>query len=86
MQHARLIKALTKVGATISNPNPNRPNYFVATNGDKHIVWYSQTQWDDDSILNAVNVHEPHPDTDAMTDLFLDYHPRTIRAAVAVVA
>jgi hypothetical protein len=86
MQHARLVKALTKVGATISNPNTNRPNYFVATKGEKRIVWYSQAQWDDASVLNAVCVCEPHPDTDAMTDLFLDYFPRTIRAAVLVVA
>jgi len=86
MNHARLVKALTKVGATIKNPNQFRPNYFVATNGVARLCWYTQAKWNDPTVMEAVSVHEPSDQTDIMTDCFCDYFPKTIKAAVAVVA
>ena len=85
MDHLRLLKALTKAGATITNPhasNGKEPRYFVATgkSGEK-VCWYVQKKWDDESKLEAVSVHSPHPDTDAMTDLFMDTYFHTIVAA-----
>ncbi len=85
MNHKRLLNALAKVGATITNPhadNGKEPRYFVATgkNGDK-LCWYVQKRWDDETVLEAVSVHSPHPDTDAMTDLFMDTYFRTVKAA-----
>jgi hypothetical protein len=82
MNHKRLLNALAKVGATISNPNSNRPSYFVAEgkNGNK-VVWYAQPKWDNAEELEAVSVHAPNPDTDAMTDLFMDTFFHTVKGA-----
>jgi triacylglycerol esterase/lipase EstA (alpha/beta hydrolase family) len=86
MNHKRLLNALAKVGATITNPhadNGKEPRYFVATgkNGTS-LCWYVQKKWDD-TVLEAVSVHNPHPDTDAMTDLFLETFHHSIKSSVA---
>jgi len=86
MNHRRLMSALAKVGATITNPhadNGKEPRYFVATgkNGDK-LCWYVQAHWQTGE-KEAVSVHSPHPDTDAMTDLFMDTYFRTVKSAAA---
>ncbi len=85
MNHKRLLSALAKVGATITNPhadNGKEPRYFVATgkNGNK-VCWYVQKKWDDETVLEAVSVHTPSPHTDAMRDCFCDTFYHTIKAA-----
>lgn len=82
MNHLRLLNALTKVGATISNPN--RPNRFKAVGKNGNVViWYAQPKWNKPEELEAVSVHAPNPETDIMTDLFMDTHFDTIKGAVA---
>ena len=90
MNHKRLINALTKAGATITNPhadNGKDPYYFVATgkNGEK-VCWYVQKKWNDESVLEAVSVHSPSPHTDIMTDCFCDTFYHTIKGAAAAVS
>lgn len=81
MNHKRLLNALAKIGATVSNPNPNRANYFKAVGKNGNVaVWYAQPKWDKPEELEAVSVHAPHPDTDAMTDLFMDTYFDTIKS------
>ena len=84
MNHKRLLNALAKVGATITNPhadNGKEPRYFVATgkNGDK-LCWYVQAHWKTGD-KEAVSVHSPSPHTDIMTDCFCDTFYHTIKGA-----
>jgi len=73
MNHKRLLNALAKVGATVTNePHGKSMTRFRATKGSEVLVWYAQKKWDKPEELEAVSVHAPHPDTDAMTDLFMD--------------
>ena len=84
MNHKRLLNALAKVGATVSNPNPSNPRRFkaVGKNGNV-VVWYAQPVWNKPEELEASSVHSPHPDTDAMQDLFMDTFYDTIKAVKA---
>lgn len=82
MNHKRLLNALAKVGATVTNePNGKSMTRFRATKGDRVVVWYAQKKWNNPEELEAVSVHAPHPDTDAMTDLFMDTFYHTIKGA-----
>jgi len=89
MNHKRLLNALAKVGATVTNPNAN-PNAkvmrfrAVGKNG-KVVCWYAQPHWQTGE-LEAVSVHTPDPQTDIMTDLFMDTYFRTIKSAAAELA
>jgi hypothetical protein len=84
MNHKRLLNALTKVGATISNPNPNRANYFKAVGKNGNVaVWYAQPMWNKPEELEAVSVHAPSPHTDIMTDCFCDYFFKSIKSVAA---
>jgi hypothetical protein len=89
MDHARLVNALRKVGAVITNPyadNGKEPRYFKATGKNGQLVcWYVQKHWQK-GTPEAVSVHSPHPDTDAMTDIFMDTYFHTIRSAAASLA
>lgn len=83
MNHTRLLNALAKVGATVTNePNGKSMTRFRASKGSEVLCWYAQPHWKTGE-LEAVIVHAPHPDTDAMTDLFMDTFFHTIRAASA---
>ena len=82
MNHQRLLNALHKVGATVTNePHGKSMTRFRAAKGDRVVVWYAQKKWDKPEELEAVSVHAPHPDTDAMTDLFMDTFFHTIRGS-----
>lgn len=83
MNHKRLINALTKAGATIINTHHTQTMvHYRAVKGENVLVWYAQKKWDKPEELEAVSVHSPHPDTDAMTDLFMDTFYHTIKGAV----
>ena len=89
MNHKRLRNALAKVGATVTNPhadNGKEPRYFkaVGKNG-KVVCWYVQAHWKTGE-LEAVSVHTPDPQTDIMTDLFMDYFHKSIKSCVAELA
>jgi hypothetical protein len=85
MQHARLIKALTKAGATVTNTGCCR---WTATKGKNVLTWWTQpafdkkTGKDHPTELEATGVKTPHPDTDAQSDLFMDTFHDSIKGAV----
>ena len=82
MNHKRLLNALAKVGATItSEPHGKTMVRYRAAKGSNVLVWYAQPKWNKPEELEAVSVHAPHPDTDAMTDLFMDTFFHTIRGS-----
>jgi hypothetical protein len=84
MQHTRLVKALTKAGATVSNvPAWNgKESRTWSAKGDKTtIYWYTQDSMD--GTVDAICVHEKSPHTDIQTDMFCDTYFYTIRSAVA---
>jgi hypothetical protein len=86
MNHKRLLNALAKVGATITNTTPNSDAKVlrfraVGKNG-KMVCWYAQPHWQTGE-LEAVSVHTPDPQTDIMTDLFMDFHHKSIKSAAA---
>jgi hypothetical protein len=90
MNHKRLITALEKVGATVTATTNGMglANRFraVGLNG-RVLCWSIQNGWDkktgsfDATNPEAVCVHWPSPDTDAMTDCFCDTFYKTIKAA-----
>jgi uncharacterized Zn finger protein (UPF0148 family) len=86
MNHKRLLNALAKVGATVTNPhadNTKAPRYFKATGKNGEVVcWYVQKKWDNPEELEATSVHTPSPHTDIMTDCFCDTYYHTIKGAV----
>lgn len=90
MNHQRLVTALTKVGATITTPhadNGKEPRYYKAVGKTGRVVcWYVQKKWDDPTVLEATSVHSPHPDTNAMYDLFMNIYFKTIVGAKQFIA
>ena len=82
MNHKRLLTALTKVGATVTNePHGKSMVRFRATKGEEVLCWYAQKKWDKPEELEAVSVHSPSPHTDIMTDCFCDTFYHTIKGA-----
>ena len=82
MNHQRLLNALHKVGATVTNePHGKSMTRFRAAKGDRVVVWYAQKKWDKPEELEAVSVHSPSPHTDIMTDCFCDTFYSTIKGA-----
>ena len=82
MNHQRLLNALHKVGATVTNePNGKSMTRFRATKGSEVLLWYAQKKWDKPEELEAVSVHSPSPHTDIMTDCFCDTFYHTIKGA-----
>lgn len=92
MLHKRLVSALTKIGATITEvtdrgrPDPFYKN-FVATLNDKRIDWYTSKNfntkiddYDDQLYVDYVTMRSPY--TDVMTDCFCDTYEGTIKGAV----
>ena len=78
MLHARLVKALEKVGATVTSHGNDgtQSNRFYAEKGSKYVTWHNQDGF-------VVCLRTPSPDTDAQTDCFCDHYHRTMRSAVA---
>jgi hypothetical protein len=87
MNHKRLLNALAKVGATVTNPNPNAKvmRFRAVGKNGKVVCWYAQPHWQTGE-LEAVSVHTPDPQTDIMTDLFMDYFHKSIKSAAAELA
>lgn len=83
MNHKRLLNALAKVGAAVSNQPHGKIVRYRATKGDNVLVWYAQPMWNNPEELEAVSVHAPSPHTDIMTDCFCDTFYSTIRSAAA---
>jgi hypothetical protein len=83
MNHKRLLSALAKVGATVTDNRASHnhlPNRFKAVGKNGNVViWYTQPKWDKPEELEATSVHAPDPQTDIMTDLFLDTYFDTIK-------
>jgi hypothetical protein len=87
MNHKRLLNALAKVGATVTNePHTKTMVRYRATKGSEVLVWYAQPKWNKPEELEAVSVHSPSPHTDIMTDCFCDTFYHTIRAAAGSLA
>lgn len=79
-QHKRLVNALKRAGATVTHPVGVRK--WLATKGKNRVEWYTQEGFPCAEKLVAVCICNPHPDTDAMTDLFMDTFHHTIKSAV----
>ncbi len=84
--HIRLLAALTKAGATISNPDERRSDLFHAVKGGRVVIWYTQEGFPNKERRSAVCVHTPSPHTDVQTDCFCDRFHHTIKSAVAALA
>ena len=92
MLHNRLVSALEKIGATITeNTDRTRPDRFyknfVAELDGKRIDWYTSRNfntkigdYDDKLYVGHVTWRSPH--TDSMTDCFCDSYRDTIKGAV----
>lgn len=80
--HTRLVNALTKAGATVTNGANDK---WIATKGDRRVEWFTQQGYPDKDKLRAVCICTPSPYTDVMTDCFCDTFHHTIKSAVAAV-
>ena len=87
MNHKRLLNALAKVRATVTNeirwtnePHTKTMVRFRASKGEEVLCWYAQPHWKTGE-LEAVSVHSPSPHTDIMTDCFCDTFYHTIKSA-----
>ena len=89
MNLKRLLNALAKVGATVTNPYDDKtkaPRYYKAVGKTGNVIcWYVQPHWKTGEP-EAVSVHSPSPHTDIMTDCFCDTYYDTIKGAAAAVA
>lgn len=75
MNHNRLLTALIKAGAEITEENREPANdRFIARRGSAVVIWYKQGDL-------AQSVHTPSLQTDVMSDCFCDYFHRTIKSA-----
>ncbi len=92
MLHTRLVNALKKAGATvtdISSPNNDSEfhRHFEAEYEGKKIDWHTSENWNErlgdyDGKIGVDTVWERSPHTDIMTDLFMDSYYKTIKGAV----
>jgi hypothetical protein len=98
MLHDRLVSALVKDGATVteeksyfcmsvSDHSRAMHKRFRAEKNGKHIVWSTQENFNEklganDGRLYVSFVTQPHPDTNAMYDYFADTYEHTIKGAV----
>lgn len=74
-----IFTACLRNGVTITPPDPNRKCNlrYVLTKGDRVLTFY--TNHGDDYVGHMTY---NHPDTDAMTDLFMDTYYKTISSAM----
>ena len=94
MLHTRLVNALTKAGATVSEDCDRQfsdPFYkmFVATYRGQSIDWYTSQNWNNktkeyDGRLYVGHTTWRSPHTDVMTDCFCDSYRDTIKGSLAL--
>lgn len=98
MLHDRLVSALQKAGATVTEKERyfsgrvdaetrKFHKQFEATLNGQRIDWYTQENWneklgDHDGRLAVSHVTKRSPHTDAMTDCFCDSYSSNIKGAV----
>lgn len=75
MQLSSILTAAIRNGVTIST-DARRPNYYVLRKGENVVDFYTN----DGGYVGHITYH--HPDTDAMTDLFMDTYYDTIKGAM----
>jgi (2Fe-2S) ferredoxin len=95
--HKRLVSAFIKAGCTVEQLPRHGTPHFMATNptNGKKLDWYTQDAFV--PAKNGIDAHydktnpvvssvcSRHPDTDAMTDLFMDSFYDTIKGAVKAI-
>ena len=74
-----ILTACLRNGVTVTPPDPTRKCNlrYVLTKGDRVLTFY--TNHGDDYVGHLT---QHHPDTDAMTDLFMDTYYKTISSAM----
>jgi hypothetical protein len=94
MLNTRLVNALKKVGATVEEDKSYNVHeyqkHFIATKDGRKIDWYTQENFNEKTLENdgrlyVGSVWSRHPDTDHMTDLFMDTYVKTVKGAVKLV-
>jgi hypothetical protein len=75
MQLSSILSACARNGVTVTQPR-DRKDYYVLTKGENVLEFYTNS----DGFVGHLTYR--HPDTDAMTDLFMDSYFDTIKSAM----
>lgn len=78
MQLSSILSACARNGVTVTQPCPERKGnpYYVLRKGENVLEFYTNA----DGYVGHLTSR--HPDTDAMTDLFMDSYFHTIKSAM----